>query len=167
MKKTCAICLLIVISMSAFSQAFKASYTYDANGNRTLATIIWLSTSLKNDEVGQENTNAFSEDNYIGNSSQGNSVFNAEKPLRDTINGNKFAIYPNPTHGKLSILIEGKEIINPKGDIAVYNINGVLILNQSIISSCINIDLSDQPSGTYMLTIKFDSYSKQYAIIKN
>ena len=55
-------------------------------------------------------------------------------------------IYPNPTEGVLFV----KTYTN-KGQIVIYSLNGVEILNEKISSNKTSIDLSNQESGIYLM----------------
>ena len=157
---------MLALGIAAHSQAFKASYTYDDNGNRTLATIIWLSTSLKSDmltaeEVEQLQTTAKTTDTTIvpqqGYAKQG----------IDSLAGTKITLYPNPTHGIVLVQLNGFDAVSNKKSIAVYDITGSKILQLASLSEMTSINLQSQPAGTYIMVIQIGAISKTYSIIKN
>ena len=157
---------MLALGIAAHSQAFKASYTYDANGNRTLATIIWLSTSLKSDTLSTIDLETLQNTSLTGDTL----VFPIQGYINssiDSIGKTKISIYPNPTHGILLIQLTGFDIANNVANIVVYDINGIKILQKSSISQLNSIDLLSRPAGTYILTIQLGTLSKTYTIIKN
>ena len=62
---------------------------------------------------------------------------------------NKFSIYPNPTSGKFSIVLD--KAIN--AEIKIYAIDGRLILNQSSNKVTNEFDISSYGKGMYFITI--------------
>ena len=157
---------MLALGIADHSQAFKASYTYDANGNRTLATIIWLSTSLKSDTLSTIDLETLQNTSLTGDTL----VFPIQGYINssiDSIGKTKISIYPNPTHGILLIQLTGFDIANNVANIAVYDINGIKILQLASLSEMTSINLQSQPAGTYIMVIQIGAISKTYSIIKN
>lgn len=77
-----------------------------------------------------------------------------------------FSIYPNPTNGMFSITVNGLQ--QTQNRIEVYNTNSQKVFSENISSNKINIDLSHQPDGIYlvMLKTKDESFSKKI-IVRN
>jgi len=156
---------LLVVAISAHSQAFKANYTYDANGNRTMATIIWLQATLKSDlltadEVLTTKTAAISDTNTVPK--QGYT-----RPNIDSLAGTNITIYPNPTHGVLLVQLTGiDEAVLKAGSIIVYGIGGQKVLQLLPLTTLNNVNLSSQPFGSYILTIQLGTQTKTYTVIK-
>jgi len=73
-------------------------------------------------------------------------------------NEEKIEIYPNPTDGDFYVNTE-----NSQGYIKVYNVMGELLINKSIDKEQMRINISDQPTGIYLLKIYISqaSYTKQ------
>jgi hypothetical protein len=169
MKKINTIIILLALGYGARSQAFNASYTYDANGNRITATVIWLTTSLlKSDRV----------DDSVGVSStiNGNAAVaslppttgNATTPTIDSLAGTKITVYPNPTKGQLQIKLDGFDrSINSNQSITIYDVSGIKIMEIKPVLELNTVDLLLQPMGTYIMVIQLGSQSKTYSIIKN
>ncbi|TVQ49238.1 MAG: T9SS C-terminal target domain-containing protein [Saprospirales bacterium] len=63
----------------------------------------------------------------------------------------KFSVFPNPTRDML--VIEGKDEIGEPFKLAVYDINGKLLLQKDMKSERETIDLSAFSKGTYILQI--------------
>ena len=62
-------------------------------------------------------------------------------------------MYPNPTKGKLNFELSDNSIIS---GIEIYNIQGSLLKNQLTESSLHTINVSDLPSGIYILKIRLE-----------
>jgi outer membrane protein assembly factor BamB len=75
--------------------------------------------------------------------------------VNNTLLKNNIKIYPNPTHDKIMIEIELKQI---NEIIEVYDLTGKLVLKE-IISGNSEIDLSSFNSGVYIIKIK-DTYTR-------
>ncbi|NQZ69895.1 MAG: T9SS type A sorting domain-containing protein [Lentisphaeria bacterium] len=59
-------------------------------------------------------------------------------------------IYPNPARELLHIEKEGNE----SGELHIHDLNGSLIMNESITRAKSKIDISNLPSGMYMVTVQ-------------
>lgn len=143
--------LVIALAMTsvycASGQTFKATYTYDANGNRTLAKVIYLS------------------------SSPSNAAPNEIKEINlDSNNGLSVKIFPNPTKGNLNIQILGGDAdfySNSKNCIKVWNIQGTLLINKSPLGESNQVDLTSFNNGTFILNITINGKTTNYKILKN
>jgi len=62
---------------------------------------------------------------------------------------NSLGIYPNPSHGQLTIAIK------QKGQVTVYNLQGKMLLQKNLENATENLDLSAFGKGIYML--RFDA----------
>jgi len=84
---------------------------------------------------------------------------------------NGLNIYPNPTTGIFTIDFSGSGRQENVCAVEITNISGNTIMSVSNhdISAFLNyeIDLSDQPSGIYLLKIEFDKKTSYHKIIKN
>jgi hypothetical protein len=165
MKNLITLFVLLATATVAHSQAFKANYTYDASGNRLTATVIWLQTTLKSelltvDEVLTIQTATVSDTNTVPQKGY-------VHPTIDSMAGTNITIYPNPTHGVLLVQLTGiDEAVLKKGSIMVYGINGQKLLQLIPLYSLNNVNLSTQPTGSYILTIQLGIETKTYSIIK-
>jgi hypothetical protein len=64
-----------------------------------------------------------------------------------------FSVYPNPGRGKY--FVELSESVHNSGlTIEVYNLLGELVLNNKVQNNLIQIDLSSQPNGVYLIKVK-------------
>ena len=72
-----------------------------------------------------------------------------EKPLHT----NDLEVYPNPASNEIHI--EGITAIDPNVQLDIYTISGIPVLtNQMLSSSLVSIDISNLPSGTYLVIVK-------------
>jgi len=143
MRKIALLGLLMTISLSIRAQMFSASFVYDANGNRTQATVIYLlkSAPVEDDEFFEER-------------------IEEELSLR---------LYPNPTKGLIRIELHGNtgDVEKSKQNrISVYDLSGkpILIITPVRISN--EIDLSNNPDGVYIIRVDAGEITKTYKVIK-
>lgn len=126
-------------------------YSYDNAGNR-------ISRTIRN--ILFENKNVQSRSRTI-KSTQDEEI-QAEV---EYISEKKITIYPNPTRGQLAIDIAN---LSTKKDnmIYCYTSYGQLIVSKKIISERTDIDLKNQPNGTYVLYIIMGEDKSVWKIIK-
>ncbi|HET6225161.1 MAG TPA: YCF48-related protein [Bacteroidia bacterium] len=75
---------------------------------------------------------------------------------------NQLVVYPNPTTGKFNIAYD-QDVFQKPMNVAIYNVTGDLIYEQSSISE---MDLSDFPKGIYYIKLFNDTeaYSKSVLV---
>lgn len=166
MKKLIQICLITICYFSATTaQALKTStdYSYDANGNRISATVIYLTTSLKTAEI---NIDSLFQTDTTNLPKEG-----WKKPQTDITEESEILIYPNPTHGELLLRynsLKPKNSFVPKEIIIqIWDVNGKVILKKSGSSNYLFIDLSQQQNGTYLIKVNTSETEKYFKLIKN
>jgi hypothetical protein len=173
MKPIKYILLLIILSYYAqlHAQALKTqeghAYGYDANGNRTSASVIYLQTTLKSATLPLDQVipgNSFFPSDSALIPEQGWESGKSE-PLGDF----EVKVYPNPTHGIiiLEILrISDKQLAASENSIKIFDMQGILIKNYSPLTKYTIIDLSEKPNTTYLLKLIAGGQIKDYKIIK-
>lgn len=144
MKKLIIISVFICISLVSYSQDISTSshvsYTYDAAGNRVSRTTVILKKPENKDNKNYTDiNNPFKEGNIL--------------------------IAPNPTAGTLYISFNDIELIG-NTEITLYDISGRIILNQKVKSNREELDLSNNPAGTYILIIVSGNDKIEYTVIK-
>jgi hypothetical protein len=72
------------------------------------------------------------------------------------------AIYPNPTDGNLTLKMNTASNV----DVTVYDLNGRALLNKKVNDTQSEINISNQPSGVYLLKVKADNGEFSKRIIK-
>lgn len=137
-----AIVVLVTLSIISQAQTYKISYTYDDAGNRETREIILG----KSTEVLTDSTSAI-------------------EPITDWLNKMKISIYPNPTKGTLIIDIANMPE-DVSGEITIHNMEGKSLLNHNRLNSTNKLDLSDYPTGVYVLRIRSLEKSCEWKIVK-
>jgi YD repeat-containing protein len=134
--------LLLLGNLSGNAQT-TYSFTYDAAGNR-LSRII----PLKSARIANQDTLA-----------------NKQKTFDDLIGNRPVKIYPNPTKGLLKV--EFPFVEETSATLMVYSAQGALVRSIQVTSTFTEIDLSNQPSGMYILRIGIGELSSEWKIIKD
>ena len=128
-------------------QTFKANYTYDANGNRLTANVIFLSSA----------------------SSNAPPIIEEEVEV-DLPAALAIKIYPNPTQGDLRIEVTGGNqdfYNNPNNGIKVWDMQGKLLINIKSIGENNRVDFTTFSKGAYIMHITLNGKTKDYKIVKN
>lgn len=165
--KICIAAELLCVYNALKAQAFSADYTYDANGNRITATVIYLTSSLKSAVV--EIDQLITKDSLTLTDT-------AEIPkqgwvpgITEPFDGLEIKLYPNPTQGMLIIEIQGatnKELSEPGNVIGAWNMQGQQIILTGPVKRYNLLDLSEKPGGEYLLKINICGRVKDYKVIK-
>lgn len=143
-----AMLTLVAISIlfcASPAQTIKATYTYDANGNRVSATLIYLTQNNPSPKIEEE---------------------------IEVEQGEFFEIkiYPNPTNGCIQLDISGatsEQLALQTNAIKVWDINGRLVIEEKRPSYTNTIDLSSFGNGMYILKLFLKDKVKDFTIIKN
>jgi len=133
------------------------SFTVPFDGQK----LIWTVISYKNN--GQKGAVA---SQASSNSSRCNKSAEAEGPSFENAAVGEIAVYPNPTTGKITLMLAGNEV---KGqDVSVYDIYGKsqTISIQTISQNQIDIDLAGLASGIYFIRINNGDTIQVSRIIK-
>lgn len=141
--KIYAIIVLVTLSIISQAQIYQIKYTYDDAGNREKRQVII---------VGKSNLALI--DTTI-----------VTEPITDWLNKMKISIYPNPTKGILIIDIANMPE-DVSGDITIHNMEGKSLLKLNQLNSTNKLDLSDYPTGIYVLRIRSLEKSCEWKIVK-
>lgn len=143
--KTCILILIFNVNPNCFSQVL---FHYDENGNRDSRILI---LGKANDTIQQEKDDK--------------SYFNQVLTLSDSLNDVKILLFPNPNSGSFSIQIDG---MNKEEALyfSLYSISGGLLIENNLLTSYNEIDMSQNPSGTYVLKIRKGVTEKIWKILK-
>jgi len=158
---------IILSCIEVKSQAFKAQYTYDPNGNRLTANVIYLTTSLKSDSLSLDQVLPGSE--ILKPDTSGLPQKGWQPGINDNLAGLKINLYPNPTHGEILVEIIGakdNQLLKPDNSIMVYDVQGKRVIHIDLTGRINSIDLSKQPSSSYFLRINIGGQVKEFKIIK-
>ena len=76
---------------------------------------------------------------------------------------NSVSIYPNPTSGRINVVINNNENIN---DVVVLDLTGKVLMSQSVNSNKASLDLSSYSKGMYLVKVitAEDSYVKKVVL---
>ena len=76
---------------------------------------------------------------------------------------NSVSIYPNPTSGRINVVINNNENIN---DVVVLDMTGKVLMSQSVNSNKASLDLSSYAKGMYLVKVVTaeDSYVKKVVL---
>lgn len=140
MRTSILFCMLLLIKAVAFGQTTKVEFAYDAAGNRTSRQIVLIQAK-----------SAFISDTI---------AISEEK-----MGGKTFKLYPNPTHGVLTMginhLVAGESV-----KILITDMTGQTILKEVQNSTNFKIDLSASPKGFYILSATIGDQRKEWKIVK-
>lgn len=136
MKTTILLFVLLVSQLIGLSQTIE--YQYDNAGNRKLRQVVVVPKSAKID------TTAFQQD-VLG-----------EQIIK---------VYPNPTHGWLSVNINRLEP-GEKAELMIYSISGAILIRKDDVSTSNRIDLNNQTAGMYIMRITLGSKVSEWKIVK-
>ena len=104
----------------------------------------------------------------VGLSEEGNSkqLADTQMNLESTKVITSIAIFPNPVEDVVNIQIPGNLIVDNNFSIEIYNSTGKLLLRKELVSNTNSIDLSNSPSGTYIVKLITDQEIITKKIIK-
>jgi YD repeat-containing protein len=124
------------------------TFGYDASGNRVSRTFVMRkSAQLPKDSLSTASVIAKKQD-----------------ILGEVFEKKQITIYPNPTKGL--VIVEISLTTEDNAQISVYNIRGSLLLDYKNVSSRTNIDLSNEPTGTYLMKIFIGNKPTTWKILK-
>ena len=75
-------------------------------------------------------------------------------------------IFPNPTAGLVKVEIDASGNVLRGGTLAVYSVNGRMILKLNTLQPLNSIDLTEQPAGIYLLQIVIDGKTETHRVVK-
>lgn len=139
MKKTITILFFALLYSVANSYAQTVIYTHDLDGNMTHRKVLTLRSA-----------NTSPEDTI---------------PISDEIGDQKVTIYPNPTKGHFQVelaLLDEKL----KNYFIIYSLSGTKIQQNKISNVLTDINISNYPSGTYLLDIFLGDKVSRWKVIK-
>ncbi len=138
--------LLIMLTTTAFSQSIL--FTYDSAGNR-ISRGLWVEKINDN-----------------GNSNSGDeqkSTITLDETI--TIDEVDVTISPNPNGGKFSVAITNLSN-NTNVEIYLHSMLGKQIYNTEQVSQITTIDITNNPNGTYILSVVVNGTRETWKIIK-
>ena len=127
-------------------------FGYDACGNRVTRT---LEVKREDDRNGPEGGHPKESDANAAPAASG-----------DLVGGMAYAIYPNPTEGRLVLVTEGT--VPPEGAVAtLLTLTGSVMEERVVRSNREELDLSGRPSGVYLLRLSYGNETHTWRVVKN
>ena len=139
MKKIISILFFTLLYSVANSYAQTVIYTSDLDGNMIHRKVLTVRSATVSDEE--------------------------KDPISDEIGEQKVTIYPNPTRGHFQVelaLLDEKL----KNYFIIYSLSGTKIQQNKISNVLTDIDISNYPSGTYLLDIFLGDKVSRWKVIK-
>ncbi len=143
-KKSLLFATALLVTVSCFSQTKVYRYTYDNSGNRETRKYI----QLKSAEI-------------ASTSSETQTL----QEFEDLVSGQEIKIYPNPTQGMLNVEIP--DLTETGARLVVFNSQGQLIKDIKVNSNLSDVNLSNHPSGMYILKIIIGQETSEWKILKD
>ncbi|MCG8410274.1 MAG: T9SS type A sorting domain-containing protein [Bacteroidales bacterium] len=148
------IILTIVLGIiSLVSLAQQIEYVYDDAGNRTARNVI----AARAESVKKEDDEAISRDK--------SSSSNTEEMYSDALAEKELRIYPNPTRGKLAVEIINYDLTE-SGSLQIFDMGGRLIKNYTSLSERMEIDITNQAAGSYIMIVVIGNEKSEWRIVK-
>lgn len=136
--------IFFVSTIGGMAQTRSVQFSYDYAGNR-IARAIVLQAAAQSRRANTDNINT--------------------EIYTDTFSEYKLHVYPNPTHGELKIELRGL----PEGEkyqLLISNASGKIIISRSTSENPTVANLTECPSGIYVMRIQYKDYSKDFKIIR-
>jgi YD repeat-containing protein len=161
MKSLITTVILLASVYIAQAQTTKVLYAYDGAGNRVSRTTI-------NGIVKKDGPAVAGLETPAQNPATGAVLAPGQQEttgLRTRVAGLDVGLYPNPTRGVLSIVIEGFSGTTA-AFVEVLDINGKQVYSGKIEDPNSQVDLVDQPAGTYLVNLTVDGKKGYYSVVK-
>lgn len=147
--------LLIFLSLSILAQEEVVVFAYDNSGNRISRTIVW-----------DENINDSAQINIDSSYIKSNQIIVEELVKHSASFGKQTVnIFPNPNHGVFNITIDGWQN-DMEAEIWIHNLSGSVILEKNLKLAETQVQFSEKPNGTYILTITVEGKKANWKVIK-
>ena len=129
----------------------RVEFGYDAAGNRIYRRVIVLDGGQRRAET---------EETYPADEEEA-----PEAPTESWLpaSGRTVRIYPNPTHGRLLVRVDGAL---ESGSLTVYSLGGARLHASSLQEGENILDLSGLDDGRYVLVLNMDGEKKEYVVVK-
>ena len=139
--------LMALIGVTQAQTTRYIAFHYDDSGNRD-ERVIHMGTQLspKNDTIPEEPPQI-------------------DEEYKDILSETEIKIYPNPTKGRLVVKIENLENGKPSG-LTLFDMNGRQVSINESLQEINELDLSHEPSGTYVMRIIIEDEATSWKIIK-
>jgi len=163
--------LVVIFCITGFfaGAQTKWSYEYDNAGNRLSRTIDMTSPPPTSPPPPQDSIETIIEDleNPIAAiQDTENGGEKSQEIYTDTLSETLITIYPNPTMGLLTVKFSDLSQ-HAVSSLTLFDMHGRVITQQQSLSEENKLDISAQPTGTYIMQIAVGSEITSWKIIKN
>ena len=124
--------ILLLSTLSLFSQEKITTIEYDKSGNRVLRSSLTVEAK---------------------NGSMSNSAADTLQ-FSDALSGFTFSLFPNPAEQEVSISTQPEFVQQGARVLCLYDLSGKLILQKNFNRAHETVDLSSVKSGTYVLKLR-------------
>ncbi|MCD4746095.1 MAG: T9SS type A sorting domain-containing protein [Bacteroidales bacterium] len=146
--------LLTVFSLQTIAQKSEVVFTYDASGNRITRTIIL-------EEKKKEPKQEIDTTNLKQTEKKDNEIVKHTTTIGEmTIN-----IYPNPNGGMFKVSIDGWDN-KTTTLLQLHTLSGTEIVKKEHLQPETPVNISDQPEGTYILTLIINGKKEVWKLVK-
>lgn len=132
--------ILLLSSSLAVNAQRSMSFCYDDAGNRISRVMVLAKSSAKSNQAV------------------------SSQSLFDEVGGKQVQISPNTSTGHVLVEMLGKS--DCAVNLSVYNASGMQVYSQAMQHERLDVDLSNNPSGIYILTIEVDGERQSWKIVK-
>lgn len=136
--------IFLCVYMLSTSAQNVISYAYDQAGNRISRKVINLTTTPNPTHVKKDQDPA---------------------PVEDQLGERKITVYPNPTKGMLGVEIAG---VDNKDELQVmiFDVKGRELLTKRVQKGVTLINISQYPTGWYVLRVQAGKKMTEFKIVK-
>ena len=145
-KRTIMFLCFLLFPAVVFPQAEMVHFNYDANGNRTGRTL----TVQRMEEI------SIPFDTL--------ETLELAKATSDSFGQATLSIFPNPTHNKLNVVLDGLGCV---ATASLITLAGEIVERRELFDGAHSFNMKDLPSGIYLLHLSSPSDSQTWKIIKN
>lgn len=132
--------MLLLSSSLAVNAQQSMSFSYDDAGNRISRVMVLAKSRAKSNQAV------------------------SSQSLFDEVGGKQVQISPNTSMGHVLVEMLGKS--DCAVNLSVYNASGMQVYSHPLQNGRLNVDLSSNPSGIYILTIEVDGERQSWKIVK-
>lgn len=131
--------IFLLSSLGVKSQE-QMTFSYDAAGNRVSRVMVLAKSGAKNRQAA------------------------LSQSLFDEVGGKQVQISPNTSTGHVLVEMLGKS--DCAVNLSVYNASGMQVYSHPLQNGRLDVDLSNNPSGIYILTIEVNGERQSWKIVK-
>ena len=128
-------------------------FDYDNSGNRYRRELLIGGGGQKSMTIYNENTKALNENVKL------------DLKKEETIGVTSITIYPNPNQGQMVVQVDNLPL-DVESLIKIFDLTGKLIFEKRNLETYTNVDITNSPNGTYIMTTSIDKKISEWKVIK-